>query len=394
MALLRFLFPILFIVFSFAEVARISVFLAVTFGVFDLIIISILGIWLIFSKKTKYNLLLPLILFTLTALFSLLINFGRFEFNQIIISSLYLIRFILYAGIYFVIIDLDKNIFKKIPFYMFIAGSLIIFFGILQYIFYPNLNSLYHLGWDNHMYRLFSTFLDPNFAGAFLVLFLIFIYILKDKIFLKKYLWISYLIILLNILAIVLTFSRGALLMLMVSLITYSFLTRNWKITIGLIFSLIMIFIILSPKFYIENMNLFRFASTEARLASSKSAISIWKQNPMGVGFNTYRYARKEYENTEWTNYGPSHAGSGVDNSFVLTLVTAGFVGFAAYIYLLYKILKLGFDNIKKNKFALILTVSLVGLIVNSLFINSLYYSFLLFWLFVLIGLTERSLRE
>lgn len=253
---------------------------------------------------------------------------------------------------------------------------------------------MYFLGWDNHMYRLFSTFMDPNFAGAILVLFLTFLFIMKETIFSKKYIWASYFLILLNLIAIVLTFSRGALLMLLVSVATYSVLTKNWKITGGLVAVLVVVFFILSPKFYVENMNLLRFASTEARLESSSKALHIFKENPMGVGFNTYRFARTNYENSDWTNFGPSHSGSGVDNSFILVLVTSGIFGFISFVYLIYKIFRLGFNNIKKNKIALVLCVSIVGLVVNSMFINSLFYSFLMVWIFVLAGLTENSLHE
>lgn len=394
MALLKYLFPILFLAFSLGELARIRVFASVNSGFFDLVLISIIAIWIFFSKKSKYSLLKPILIFSGVCLLSLVINLGRFHLDQIFISSLYLVRFILYSGIYFVLVDLDKANLKRIPIYMFFSGLLVIVLGFLQYFFYPNLVNLYYLGWDNHMYRLFSTFLDPNFTGAFFVLFLVFIFILKDKIFSKKYIWVSYVVMVLNLIAIVLTFSRGALLMLLVSVVTYSFFSKNWKITGGIIIGFVLVFFILSPKFYVENMNLLRFASTEARLESAARALSIWKDNPMGVGFNTYRYARTAYEPADWTNVGPSHAGSGVDNSFILVLVTAGFVGLGAYVYLLYRTLKLGYMNIKKNKFALVLVVSLTGLIINSLFINSLFYSFLLFWVFVLAGLTERSLHE
>ncbi len=398
MALLKYLFPILFLAFSFGELARIRLFASVNSGIFDLILISILGIWFLFSKKSKYTLLKPLLLFSGLALFSLVINFGKFHVDQIFISSLYLVRFILYSGIYFVLVDLDKKNINRISFYMLFSGLVIIILGFLQYFFYPSLKNLYYLGWDDHMYRLFSTFLDPNFTGSFFVLFLVFVYILKEKLFPKKYLWASYLVIALNLIAIVLTFSRGALLMLLVCVVTYSLLSKNWKITGGIIVGFILVFFILSPKFYVENMNLLRFASTEARIESAKRGLSIWQENPMGVGFNTYRFARKAYEPTDWTNFGPSHAGSGIDNSLILVLATAGFMGFGAYVYLLYRIFKLGYSNIhekvKENKFALVLVISLVGLTVNSLFINSLFYSFLLFWIFVLAGLTENSSRE
>lgn len=394
MALLKYLFPILFITFSFGEIARVNIFSSVNAGFFDLILALILLIWLFFAKKSKYDLKIPIILFSALALFSLLINFTRFSQIELLISSLYLVRFVLYAGIYFVLVDLDKKLISKIPIYMFVSGALFILFGFLQYFFYPNLKNLYYLGWDDHMYRLFSTFLDPNFSGAFYVLFLIFLFIMRDKIFPKKYIWISYVAIFFNIIAIVLTFSRGALLMLLVSVLAYSFLSKNWKIAAGLIATFVVIFIFLSPKFYLENMNLFRFASTEARLETSRNALTYFKENPMGVGFNTYRFARKEYERTDWTPFGPSHAGSGVDNSFILVLVTSGVFGFTAYIYLVYRIFKLGYTRMKKNKIGLVLVVSMVGLVVNSMFINSLFYGFLMVWVFILAGLTENSSRE
>lgn len=394
MALLKYLLPVFFIVYSLGEVARIEIFPAVNTGIFDLILLSILFVWLFFVKKSKYSLKIPILLFASVALLSLSINLTRFTTSEILISSLYLVRFILYAGIYFVFTDIDKKFVTRIYRYMFLSGSLLIIFGIFQYFFYPNLRNLYYLGWDDHMYRLFGTFLDPNFTGAFFVLFLTFIFIMKDKIFPEKYSWIVYVIMILNIIAIVLTFSRGALLMLLVCLITYSVITKSWKIAAGVIAVFVVIFIILSPKFYLENMNLFRFASTEARLESSRNALAYFKESPMGVGFNTYRFARKVYEPTDWTGVGPSHAGSGVDNSFILVLVTTGFLGLVAYIYLIFRIFKLGFKNINNNKIALVLVVSLAGLVANSMFINSLFYSFLMVWIFVLSGLTENTSRE
>ena len=72
-------------------------------------------------------------------------------------------------------------------------------------------------------------------------------------------------------------------------------------------------------------------------------------------------------------------------------MATAGIPGFIAYLYLLFKMFKLGFINLKKNDMAIVLVVSLAGLIVNSLFINSLIYSFIMAWIFLIAGLTENK---
>ena len=181
--------------------------------------------------------------------------------------------------------------------------------------------------------------------------------------------------------------------MLIICVVIYSALTHKWKLTAGIICLFAVIFFVLSPIFSVENTNLLRFASVEARIGSSKSALEIFQKNPMGVGFNTYRFAREKYGKTDWTGAGPSRAGAGVDNSFILILVTTGLFGLISYVYLLYKMFKLGVANLKNNKFALVLIVSLGGLIVNALFINSLLYSFFMVWVWILAGLTESNSR-
>ncbi len=392
MVLLKFLFPLFFIFFAFAEILRVRIYQSVTIGLFDIVVFAIVIVWFFTTKKGKYEIRKPIVIFSGIGIFSLLINITSFNIEQIFISMLHLARWILYACIYFVIVDIDRSHKNNIIKYMILSGVLIIGLGFVQYLLYPSLKNLYYLGFDEHMYRLFGTFLDPNFAGTFLVLLLVFIYVLKDRLFgSKKYL--SYLVLGFNFIAIVLTYSRGAILMLIVCVVIYSALTRKWKLTAGIICLFAVIFFVLSPIFDVENTNLLRFASVEARIGSSKKALEIFQKNPMGVGFNTYRFAREKYERTDWSGAGPSHSGAGVDNSFVLILVTTGVFGFISYIYLLYKVFLLGFSKIKRSPYALILIVSLGGLIVNSLLLNSLLYSFVMIWIWILAGLTENNSR-
>ncbi|MBI2621721.1 MAG: O-antigen ligase family protein [Candidatus Levybacteria bacterium] len=392
MVLLKYLFPLLFISFALSETLKIRVYQSVAVGLFDFVIFTIVVVWFFTTRKEKYEIKKPIAIFSSIGIISLVINFTNFNIEQIFISLLYLIRWILYACIYFVIVDTSKSYKNNLMRYMFLSGVLVIVLGFIQFFFYPNLKNLYYLGFDEHMHRLFSTFLDPNYAGTFFVLFFVFIFVLRDKLFGNKK-SLSYLVLVINFIAIVLTFSRGAILMFIVCVVIYSALTRKWKLTAGVICLFALIFFVLSPIFYIENTNLLRFASTEARIDSSKRALEIFQKNPMGVGFNTYRFAREKYEKTEWTGFGPSHSGAGVDNSFVLILVTTGLLGLMSYVYLLYKLFKLGFAGLKKNKISLVLIISLGGLAVNALFINSLLYSFIMIWIWILAGLTESKKR-
>ena len=179
--------------------------------------------------------------------------------------------------------------------------------------------------------------------------------------------------------------------MLFVCALIYSVLTKKWKIVLGVVLAFAVVFVILSPRFYIENTNLLRVASTTQRLESSKQALSIFRENPLGVGFNAFRYAREKYGFKDLSPFGPSHSGAGVDNSLILILATTGVPGFLIYLYLIYKMFRIGSLSFQKNKMGLVLIVSLGGLLANSLFINSLLYSFSMAWIFLIAGLTENT---
>ena len=392
MVILKILLPLFFITFAFAEVFKVRIYDSVSLGIIDIIIVSVVLMWLFIIKKKKYQLKFPIILFAIICVFSLVFNYLNYSNEQIFISSLYIIRWLLYACLYFVFVDIGKSNKDNIIKLMFSTGFLVIIFGFAQYYLYPSLRNLFYLGWDEHLYRLFSTFLDPNFAGTFLVLFFVFLYVFRDYFSGNKKKLI-YLFLVLNFIAIVLTYSRGALLMFLTCVVVYSFLVRNWKFTAGILTLFVIIFFVLSPGFNMEGTNLLRLASVKARINSTKTALLVWQNNPMGVGFNTYRYAREKYGEIDNSQFGPSHAGAGVDNSFVLVLVTTGVVGLLSYTYLLFRIFKLGLVNVKKNKFALVLVVSLGGLIVSALFINSLFYSFIMIWIWILAGITESTSR-
>ena len=91
-----------------------------------------------------------------------------------------------------------------------VSGAIFIVFGYIQYLFYSNLRNLYYLGWDDHLYRLFSTFLDPNFAGIFLVLILL---LTVQYFFLERKTKIKIVIAMFSVLALIalyLTYSRSA----------------------------------------------------------------------------------------------------------------------------------------------------------------------------------------
>lgn len=365
----------------------------------------------------------PVALFGVIGILSLLVNYSSFTPIQIFSSALYLVRWFAYLAIYFIIIEFDSEFKKKILKILFVDGLIILLAGFIQYFLYPNLRNLYYLGWDEHNYRMFSTFLDPNFAGAFFLLFLIFLLgLLRNELYIchsgkrgtsasrisKSFMisaesdsgqarmtikGISLLFLLgINLTSIFLTYSRSAILMLISSSIVYLVLISKKKFIVILPIILLAAFFVLMPTFNKENTNLFRKTSSFARIDSYVNAVKIIKDHPFfGVGFNTYRYAQISYgfksQNTKYQN----HADAGVDNSFLFVWATMGIFGLGAYLYLWKKLIEKNYVLFleKSNIFSLIFIAGAIGLFVDSFFINSLFYSPIMFWIWTLAGLAE-----
>src|SRR5258708_5678669 len=342
MGLLRVLFITLLLVFyPLGEITRI------TFGeaavtLIDITTGLIVFVWL-FTKissgeKLCGKLLKPIVIFISILALSLIFNSTKLNRTQIAVSASYILRWGMYASMYFVVKDLDFNFKKGLPYFMLASGFLIIIGGFIQYFIYPDLRNLYYLGWDEHLYRMFSSFLDPNFAGAFFVLYFLFVLVFFQKIKLKNYRYVLITILILSLVSILLTFSRSAYIMFFVGVLSLMSIKKQRKLFFLIVIFSVGIFLTSKMVFKSEGTNLLRTASGNARLDSIGNAVVIFKDNPIfGVGFNSYRYAQKRYG---FINEDKRliHSGAGTDNSFLFILATTGIVGFLGFLYLLYKI--------------------------------------------------------
>ena len=187
--------------------------------------------------------------------------------------------------------------------------------------------------------------------------------------------------------------------MLIVSAFIFFTLAKRIKWLV-LIIGVSALFIFVSSKnFHIENVNLFRIVSTEARIDSAKVAVEIIKNNPFfGVGFNTYRYAQVKYGFRNVVGSKSSHADAGTDNNLLFITATTGVVGLIFYLSLLWVVIKKAYESYRNYKskdiqkyIGLILVASVGGIMVDSFFINSLFYSFVMIWIWILLGLVENN---
>lgn len=408
MSILKFIFIILLGTFSLGEIIRFDLGNNIVIKPVDIAVMVLLLVWIILKIKSLIknirsdNLFVPIVLVLTIMCVSLAVNFKYFSNNEILVGLSYIARWLLYASLYFVVKSFPPEFKKKILYLLLITGGLFTFFGYIQYFFYSTLRNLYYLGWDEHMHRMFSTFLDPNFAGAFFVLYLFLLlgtllYLLNNNKT-RQAGFIGFISIF-SLISIFLTYSRSALIMLLAATVIFSILTKKIKWIFGIILILAVFVVMSSKNFSVENVNLFRIASTEARLDSAKIALRIINDNPfLGVGFNTYRYTQIRYGFRNEVNSSLSHADAGTDNSFLFISATTGIIGLIFYLNLLWKILKTSYQNYKKYKdrhvqryIVIVVIVSMGGIMVNSLFINSLFYSGMLIWMWILLGLREHK---
>lgn len=356
----KYLFLLLiFFVFSFGQIPKLEIIENLKISFLDLLVglFSFFALLKIKSRFKKPYLFIPGFLFIGCSIFITIIQAFLLNIPNFLLNISYLARFSIYFFFYLSLTNLlIKKDLKFLDNGLFFSGFLVSVFGIIQYFLYPNLRNLMYLGWDPHYYRLFSTFFDPNFTGVILVLTLFqTLFILKSKKTIKFYLALFILFI-----SIFLTRSRSTLVSLFIGLASYLLLFR--KIGMGIIFGLtvgVIIFVFL-PKPDLEILSLLRTHSVFSRIVNIQESLKLGLQAPfIGHGFFRARL---------------------VGLSFLSVFVGVGIFGFLIFVYLWKKILEFG---IKKSNEVLIITLILL---ISSIFNNTLFYPWILFWFFTFLA--------
>lgn len=357
-------------------------------GVFLFAIVSVVTA---IVKKKFPKILLPIGILGIVGLIGLLVQMKHLTTQEFAVSLLYLFRFLAYASIALGVWLLKKEQRALLWKMLLIGGGIVVTAGYIQYFFYQSLWGVLYEGWDPHLYRMFSTFLDPNFSGPFFVLYFL---LVLHFWFGEKDTWNKILFGALGIFsffAIILSFSRGAYIDAAVSILLYLFFKGYKKIALGI--PILVLMLSLCIAFFLpygEEKHLLRTASTQARLVSAVNALTIFMKNPIiGVGFDSYRYAQHRYHLLSSFNWEDTHSGAGTNNSYVFVLATTGILGGIAYGWFWFSVLKGSFRSLQQKKeYTLFFFASWIALLVSGIFENTLFYPSIMVWMFALIGLT------
>lgn len=356
----------------------------------DILVFAVGFVFLIYSLTLKRSVKLPkeifpaAMLFSLTATASLILASGHFSLAQLATSSMFLVRFLIYfflAVIFYNVVE--KSEIKNWVNLILWIGLIFAFLGFVQLFLIPDFTFLISFGWDPHIQRIASTFLDPNFTGG--VLSILLAISLSLFLFSKENKYLFALAIFL--IALILTFSRSSYLALLTVILTIGFL-KSKK-------ALIAIFIFLMAVFLVFGQVRSRVASaftldetSQARLQSWSQAITVFADNPIfGVGFNTYRFAQARYGFFTADEPLGGHSGAGTDSSMLLVAATTGIFGLIFYLYMILSIIKIFARSAKSNYLHLGSLAAFLGLLIHSQFVNSLFFPQLMLLVWMLVGL-------
>lgn len=327
-------------------------------------------------------------------LVSLLFSPINLNINEKFISALYVVRLLSYFFVYFTakyLIQHNLVSFSSVVKTLIFTGVALAGLGWLQYFLYPDLRNLYYLGWDPHLYRIFSTYFDPNYFGLMMVLTLILLFELVENYYLKtsrlSTSWriarriISIGLSIFILITLMFTYSRSSFIAFLGAMLYLSIAVKKIRI-IMVIIIILTLSVILLPRPGGAGVLLERVFSIEKRIENWKQAYKIFIDYPiLGIGFNTVRYAKQQY-NFGQDNLEVNHAGAGFDNSVLFIAATTGLIGATTYLLFLKKVFQ---------RRSLTVKTSIVAIIIHGFFLNSLFFPWVMVWMWVILGINVKT---
>jgi O-antigen ligase len=393
----------------------------------DIAIAVVVAVWIIGKIRQnkpfpKNNFNKPLLIFCAIAVCSLLASLTFLKIGDVAVSSLYLVRFFEYAMLGIITLDVvqtekDRLLLIKTIIFM---GVLIAIAGFIQLVIYPDLGNLVEYGWDPHQNRLVSTWLDPNFIGGFLsyIIAILTGITLYSKDLTKKIGLIAIIAVLAA--ALFLTYSRSGYLAAAAALGVIG-IVKSRKLLIGCIVIFLLALSFLpraqqrltqltnSAGALITNTSDSTDPTAALRLISWNQTLQLIEQRPLlGNGYNTLKYVKF---NEGFVDDTAVHSASGSDSSILTILATTGILGLIPFIMLYWNALLLAWKNFRNKKpapptgpasatstalsrgYGLGIFAGICGLLVHSIFVNSLLFPQIMIFFWISVGL-NRSAAE
>ncbi len=388
----------------------------VAFTALDVILPVVIVTWLLHALLVKKNITLPphavlLVLFGMWSLICLVFGLRWIGGMQWAVAAMYWVRWVEYGLLFVITYSLGVEAKEeekangtlgtfslKVIRLLIYAQFVFILLGFIQFVLFPNFSRFVQHGWDPHYYRLLSTFLDPNFAGMFIILGLILIAgLVLFSLYQPARWWILWLLAGMGGVGVILTFSRSTY-VAMAAAVGVIGLLRSRLLLLVCVFVGVLSFIFI-PRVQTRVLGALEFDETvQLRFASYEQTLTIVKDDPwFGVGFNAFRYAQDRegyFRDDRGVNYSGGHAGAGSDSSLLFLLATTGIPGLVLYMLFVGAVMWNGFkafftktSPLHIRALGLIVSGSFASLMVHTQFVNSLFYTWIMAWMWVILGI-------
>lgn len=359
-------------------------------------VVVVVGLWSVVKSRAsmppRFLLLAWGVLMAVFAL-SWLVNLSTLGGSNGLSALLFLIRFIVYGALPFAL--WPHLLPTRVEFYqqwLLVLFVLVAALGWLQLGLFPDLRMFEYLGFDPHLNRLVSTFLDPNLVGIFLA-FGAGLAMLATKHALHWRVKLLHTIITLFLIASVMaTFSRSALLALVVILLIIGWMNYRRAIWVGL--ALVAMAFLLVPRLQDRLTGVWDLDVTARhRLESWHNGWQIVRARPwLGVGYNAVATERYRYA-SPGTEPLAKRAKSAFDSSLLTIWASAGTLGLVTFLSWVAIVLGMTWHSWREPKkvFGSWLWAITVGLLGAALFVNAWLTTPLLIVWWITIGLSWKE---
>jgi O-antigen ligase len=360
----------------------------------DILIAGLFFVWLIWMIRNRPKLSLQpaqkaLVGFLVIIVVGFIFSPVHLSQGDLLVNALYALRFMLYASLLWIVPLLCKTEEQSKTIFRWVlgAGIAVMIIGFFQLMFIGDIGFLSKYGWDPHVGRLVSTFLDPNFLGGYFALMLAMLCALTlNKA--RPWIWLAAVAMLV---AGLLTYSRSGYLAVGTVVVLFG-LRYSWKLLLLAVLCIVPLGLAI-PRVQSRIAGGFSVdATSQDRIQSWQDALTIGDHYPLlGVGYNNYRQAQESLGLIPPGS--TSRSGAGSDSSILNVLATTGVPGLILYLSMFFLVVKDCFRILRSKEkstaqtVALTLLIALPALFINALFVNALFYPFVAVPLFTLIGL-------
>jgi len=385
----------------------------------DLALLAVFGVWLVRIATRQDGefvatpLALPMVAFMVLAVFSFIAGLGHAPLTSQVLRQF--AEVLIAIALFFVVVNVvqTRDALKRIVIALIVAGFVSAAIGIVLY-FLPRNTTIYLLSilrvfkyptGDNVLrfieddpsnpMRAISTSIDPNVLGGLLILVTA---LTVPQLFAKKPLLPRQLIAAMSatmFVCLILTFSRGALLGLVLALVVVA--TGRYRPIIALVIlgGVVFLFLPFTQDYVGHFIDMIQLSdrATQMRLGEYKDAFTLISRYPLfGVGFGG---------SPDIDTY------IGVSSVYLLIAEEMGLLGLGTFLITMglffYRILAAWFAGLARDEFIAPILLGVAGALLGAMiggladhyFFNLKFvHAVALFWLFVALGMVAVEVRD